>query len=310
MSAESICLRSPRSASRTSSPCCASCSTRIALSSQRCSTQPASLGFAGRAAGGNAAPPRAHVVAGRPHERRRQQRRAARRVQRLPAVAHRVAHRAGAERAPVSRVRDDARERGRSADAPGSASCCENALRDFRLAGVALPAEQKQRFKALMEQLATLQSKFDENVLDATNAWSRHVTEASELAGLPPPIVERARAAAQSRQLEGWFFTLDAPNYQAVMMHAEHEALRREFYEGWVTRASDQGADAGRWDNTRADGADPRAAPRDRDSWSAIRTTPSTRSRPRWPRRSKRCARFSNSWRGRAARSRSASSTS
>jgi oligopeptidase A len=125
----------------------------------------------------------------------------------------------------------------------------ENALRDFRLAGVALPAERKQRFKALMEQLATLQSKFDENVLDSTNAWSRHVTDEAELRGLPAPIVERARAAAQSRELDGWFFTLDAPNYQAVMMHGEREPLRREFYQGWVTRASDQGPSAERWDN-------------------------------------------------------------
>jgi oligopeptidase A len=132
----------------------------------------------------------------------------------------------------------------------GQRKLLQNALRDFRLAGVALPAEQKAEFKALVEQLATLQSKFDENVLDATNAWSRHVTQESEIAGLPQPIVERARAAAQSRQLEGWFFTLDAPNYQAVMMHAENEALRREFYQGWVTRASDQGATEGRWDNT------------------------------------------------------------
>ena len=70
---------------------------------------------------------------------------------------------------------------------------------------------------------------------------ARHRGKASSH-GLPQPIVERARAAAQARQLEGWLFTLDAPNYQAVMMHAEHEALRREFYQGWVTRASDQGA--------------------------------------------------------------------
>ena len=131
----------------------------------------------------------------------------------------------------------------------GQRKLVENALRDFRLAGVALPPECKARFKALMEQLATLQSKFDENVLDATNAWSRHVTDSAELAGLPAPIVERARAAAQSRQLDGWVFTLDAPNYQAVMMHGEHEPLRREFYEGWTTRASDQGPGAGRWDN-------------------------------------------------------------
>ena len=64
---------------------------------------------------------------------------------------------------------------------------------------------------------------------------------ATEIAGLPAPIVERARAAAQARQIEGWLFTLDAPNYQAVLMHAEYEALRREFYDAWVTRASDQG---------------------------------------------------------------------
>jgi len=132
----------------------------------------------------------------------------------------------------------------------GQRKLLENALRDFRLAGVALNKEDKDRFKQLMEQLSTLQSKFDENVLDATNAWSKHVTDASELAGLPQPIIDRARAAAQSKEQEGWLFTLDAPNYTAVLMHAEDEALRREFYEGWVTRASDKGLSPERWDNT------------------------------------------------------------
>ena len=127
----------------------------------------------------------------------------------------------------------------------------ENALRDFRLAGVALPEDRKQQFKALMEKLTTLQSKFDENVLDATNAWSRHVTKESELAGLPPGIVERARVAAQTAGKEGWLFSLDAPNYMAVMMHGENEALRREFYHGWVTRGSDQGLQPERWDNSQ-----------------------------------------------------------
>src|SRR5690606_33348782 len=126
----------------------------------------------------------------------------------------------------------------------------ENALRDFRLSGVALPPEQKARFKAVMEQLATLQSKFDENVLDATNAWSRQVSDEKELAGLPRPIVERARSAAQERNQEGWFFTLDAPNYVAIMTHAESESLRREFYTAWVTRASDQGWSPQRWDSS------------------------------------------------------------
>lgn len=126
----------------------------------------------------------------------------------------------------------------------------ENALRDFRLAGVALPEDQKREFKALMEKLTTLQSKFDENVLDATNAWSRHLTDESALAGIPAPIVERARAAAEAAGKQGWMFTLDAPNYQAVMMHAENEDLRRDFYHGWVTRGSDQGLSPERWDNS------------------------------------------------------------
>jgi oligopeptidase A len=126
----------------------------------------------------------------------------------------------------------------------------QNALRDFRLAGVALPDDRKREFKALMEKLTTLQSKFDENVLDATNAWSRHVTDGTEIKGLPAPVVQRARAAAQAAEKEGWLFTLDAPNYTSVLMHAENENLRREFYHGWVTRGSDQGLSPGRWDNS------------------------------------------------------------
>jgi oligopeptidase A len=131
----------------------------------------------------------------------------------------------------------------------GQRKLLENALRDFRLAGVALAPERKQRFKDVMEELATLQSKFDENVLDATNAWSKHVTDESEIRGLPSSIVERARNAAAARDQTGWLFALDAPNYQAILMHAEHEPLRRDFYTAWSTRASDQSPLGNRWDN-------------------------------------------------------------
>jgi oligopeptidase A len=133
---------------------------------------------------------------------------------------------------------------------PGQRKLLENALRDFRLAGVSLPADRKQRFGEVMERLATTQSKFDENVLDATNAWSRHASDATELDGLPETTLARARQAAVDAGRDGWLLTLDAPNYQAVMTHATNEALRREFYEAWVTRASDQGPHAGNWDNT------------------------------------------------------------
>jgi oligopeptidase A len=124
----------------------------------------------------------------------------------------------------------------------------DNALRDFRLAGVALDPERKQRFKSLMERLASAQAKFDENVLDATNAWTRPVTDPAELAGLPEAVKARARSEARKAGRDGWLFTLDAPNYQAVLTHADHRDLRRDFYTAWVTRASDLGDP--QWDNT------------------------------------------------------------
>jgi len=133
---------------------------------------------------------------------------------------------------------------------PAQRTLIEHALRDFRLAGVSLPEERKRRFGEVMERLATVQSRFDENVLDATNAWSRRVDDATELEGLPGTTVQRARKAAADAGHDGWLLTLDAPNYQAVMTHAAQESLRREFYEAWTTRASDQGPHAGRWDNT------------------------------------------------------------
>jgi len=131
---------------------------------------------------------------------------------------------------------------------PAQRRLVDNALRDFRLAGVALAPDRKQRFRELMEKLATTQARFDENVLDATNAWTRPVSDAGELVGLPDAVVARARAEADKAGRDGWLFPLDAPNYQAVLTHAEHRPLRQDFYTAWVTRASEQSEP--RWDNT------------------------------------------------------------
>jgi oligopeptidase A len=124
-----------------------------------------------------------------------------------------------------------------------------HALRDFRLAGVALDPQRKARFKAVMMELARLAAKYEENVLDATNAWSHHVTDAGELAGINPGILEQAERRAREQQLRGWLFGLDQPTYVAVVTDGEAAALRRAFYEAWSTRASDQGPNAGRFDN-------------------------------------------------------------
>jgi len=126
----------------------------------------------------------------------------------------------------------------------------ENGLRDFRLAGVHLDEERKARFKAVQQELAALAARFEENVLDATNAFSRHISDSARLDGLPEQVVARARDTAREQGKKGWVISLDYPNYHAVLTYAVDPALRREFYEAWSTRASDQGPGAGKWDNS------------------------------------------------------------
>jgi len=121
---------------------------------------------------------------------------------------------------------------------------------DFRLAGVGLPAQRKERFKSAMLELSQLQAKFEENVLDASNAWTCHVEDPQQLRGLNDMLIEQARRRAHERGVAGWVLALDQPTYVAVLTDAESESLRRAFYEAWMTRASDCGPSAGRWDNS------------------------------------------------------------
>ncbi|HVY65880.1 MAG TPA: M3 family metallopeptidase, partial [Gammaproteobacteria bacterium] len=123
------------------------------------------------------------------------------------------------------------------------------ALRDFRLGGVTLTGAPRERFREVMQQLAAHQASFEQNVMDATDAFEHHETDAGALAGLPELALERARRLAAERKLGGWLLRLDPPTFQTVMAHAESPALRKKYYEAWTTRASDQGPHAGRWDN-------------------------------------------------------------
>ncbi len=125
-----------------------------------------------------------------------------------------------------------------------------NTLRDFRLSGIALEASQKQRFGAIKSRLSDLASSFSNRVLDATQAWTRQITDQSQLAGLPESALAAAKAQAEARELDGWLFTLDIPSYLPVMMYADDAALREELYRAYCTRASDQGPNAGEFDNT------------------------------------------------------------
>ena len=124
-----------------------------------------------------------------------------------------------------------------------------NALRDFRLAGVALPTAQKQRYAELQQRLSELGSRFSDNLLDATNAWTKQVT-AEQLAGLPATALASARQAAEQKGLEGCLLTLEYPSVYPVLTYCDDRTLRQEVYTANVTRASELGPDAGRFDNT------------------------------------------------------------
>lgn len=125
-----------------------------------------------------------------------------------------------------------------------------NTLRDFRLSGIGLPAEAQQRYGEIQARLSELASRFSNNVLDATQGWHKPVTEEAELAGLPDSVRAAARQMAELKGKEGWLFTLDIPSYLPVMMYSDNRELRAEMYQAFTTRASDQGPNAGKWDNS------------------------------------------------------------
>jgi len=116
-----------------------------------------------------------------------------------------------------------------------------NALRDFRLSGIDLTEAQKHRYKEIAQELSHFTSRYEENVLDATNAWSKLISHKADLAGLPESALAQAKQTAQSRGEDGWMITLQFPSYLAVMTYADDWNLRREHYEAFTTRASDQG---------------------------------------------------------------------
>lgn len=126
-----------------------------------------------------------------------------------------------------------------------------DALRDFELSGVALPDAQKKRYAEIQSRLAELGSTFSNNLLDATDAWSYLVTDEQQLSGLPASAIEGAAELAAEHDQQGWRFTLDIPSYLPVMTYADNRDLRQQMYQAFVTRASDVGPHAGRFDNSK-----------------------------------------------------------
>ena len=133
----------------------------------------------------------------------------------------------------------------------GQQKTIQNALRDFELSGISLTPGQQVRYREISQELTTLTSKFEENVLDATHAWKKHILDETLLAGLPASTCTLAKTTAETDGLSGWVLTLDFPCYLAVMTYADNPELRQEIYTAFATRASEVNPETAQWDNTQ-----------------------------------------------------------
>lgn len=124
-----------------------------------------------------------------------------------------------------------------------------NELRDFTLAGVALADDKKVIYGELKQQLSELTTNFSNNVLDATQAWFKHLPDAARLAGIPATVLPTLLQAAKARDLEGYALTLDFPCYLPVIQYCDDRELREEVYVAFSTRASKEGPGKSQWDN-------------------------------------------------------------
>jgi len=131
-------------------------------------------------------------------------------------------------------------------DAPSFASLSQeqqqvikHALRDFHLNGADLPPAEKPRFKQMRMRLSELGAKFEQNLLDATRAFTLLIEDEQGLAGLPQSVRDAAAERAREAMESGWLFTLDAPSYLPFMLHAQNREFRRKMYTAYVTRAID-----------------------------------------------------------------------
>ena len=129
-------------------------------------------------------------------------------------------------------------------------STITHALEDFHLSGVDLPQDKKQRYCELTERLSLLTSRFSDNVLDCSNAWSLTIENIERLGGMPESAIARAKAAAEAKNETGYRLSLDFPCYDAVMTYADDRELRRTFYEAYATRAANVGPHPEQFDNT------------------------------------------------------------
>jgi oligopeptidase A len=131
---------------------------------------------------------------------------------------------------------------------PTQQTIINHEVRDFKLGGAELPADQKARFKSVSEELSKLGAKFEENIMDNTNDFKYIVENVADLVGLPADAIEAAAEAAKTDNKQGYQFSLHFPSYMPVLQYADNRALRETLYRAYATRASELSKPE--WDNT------------------------------------------------------------
>lgn len=127
----------------------------------------------------------------------------------------------------------------------------EDMVRDFELSGVALSEKDKKRFETIEARLSELSNQYENNVLDATDAYSLHIVDSKRLDGLPEHTIHAAKALAEQKKVSGWMLNLEFPCYLAIITHAKDRQLRQSIYEAYSTRASELGPNASQFDNSK-----------------------------------------------------------
>ncbi len=133
---------------------------------------------------------------------------------------------------------------------PAQQKYVNDSCRDFKLAGVHLPDEKKKVLTQLQIRLSELINRFEQNIMDASDAWQLLIEDVQELSGLPEIVLQQFVEAAAAQDKKGYLLHLQAPCFMAVITYADNRELRQKMYEAWITRASDIGPTAGRFNNT------------------------------------------------------------
>ena len=114
----------------------------------------------------------------------------------------------------------------------------EKTFDGFERSGATLDSQKKERFRAIKAELSKTSLKFSQNNIKETNAFYLHLTDKSQLKGLPKSQVDQAELAAQEKSLEGWVITLHAPSFVPFMQYSEVRVLREQLYRAYMTKCT------------------------------------------------------------------------